>query len=86
MKQHFMFLGTGKKMAMDWFMPLQAQVSGTEGDAEPQEQAPGVHAHVHPCPNPVADGGAHLQTQSEVNQQSVKEKLEVVFLKLQNKI
>ena len=86
MKQHFMYLGTGKKMAVDWFMPLQAQVSGTEGDAEPQEQATGVHAHVHPCLNPVADVGAHLQTQSEVNQQSVKEKLEVVFLKFQNKI
>lgn len=81
MRRMFMYLGTGKTMDMNWFLPLQADVVHVDHDPSPLPVVPeydGVHL-------PVVDSVSH-DPPVVVSEDEVQMKLQSVMDKLRDKL
>ena len=83
MRKLLMYLGTGKNMDMNWFLPLQApsvptSVSCPVSRPEPETSLDGQESQ--------AELGEHLDTPAIVSQSEVKIKLETVMKHLHDKL
>ena len=87
MRQIYMYIGTGKKMSIDWFLPVQADVmsSMSTNQAIPDVQPEVQHVQNHEQemgPSEVTETVADTESQADI----VKEKLRRVLNKLGDKL